>query len=244
MIIILLAMKKEGTDTVEVVEQAALIPVGNKGTTSGVLTRPAGEQKRTAVIVAHGAGNNMNTPLLRVFSLTLAASGYPVLCFNFLYAERGRKTPDREEVLTETWEAATRFAKTELGKKVDCWVAAGKSMGGRVASQMVAENILPVDRLIFLGYPLHTPGNKEKLRDAHLYQITVPMLFFAGTRDSLCDLDKLKGVLERFTTPVGLSVVEGGDHSFHVPKSFGMTEEEIFRRISEIATDWISRVVI
>ena len=145
--------------------------------------------KRTGVIVAHGAGNDMETPLLVAFSEGLAAAGYPTLRFNFLYKENGRKTPDRYGTLAETWRQAAVFFRERLSRQIDSWVAAGKSMGGRVASQMVADGLLAAGRLVFLGYPLHPSGNKESLRDAHLYRISVPMLFFAGTRDPLCDLE-------------------------------------------------------
>jgi len=64
------------------------------------------------------------------------------------------------------------------------------------------------------------------------------MLFFAGTRDSLCDLTLLKGVLERVRAAWALEVVEGGDHSFHVPRAAGLSEEEIHRRILERVLGW------
>jgi predicted alpha/beta-hydrolase family hydrolase len=221
-------------------EKNISIQVTRRGNTSGVLTLPEKGHNRTAIIVAHGAGNDMQTPLITSFCRGLAASGYPVLRFNFLYTEQGRKAPDKQELLVETWRSVYRFAKEELGDKVDSCVAAGKSMGGRVASQMVSNNLLPVHGLIFLGYPLHSPSDKEKLRDAHLYQISIPMFFFAGTRDPLCDMEKLKIVLKSLKAPWELFAVEGGDHSFHVPKSMTMTEEEIYRLIIKKTVDWLT----
>jgi len=218
--------------------------VGARGVTSGVLAEPEGGQKRTAIIVAHGAGNDMNTPVITFFSRGLAAAGFPVLRFNFLYAEQGRKAPDRQGILEETWSAVCRFAGEESGVAADAWIGAGKSMGGRIASQMVSENLLPVHGLIFLGYPLHPAGDKEKLRDGHLYRITLPMLFFAGTRDPLCDMEKLKAVLNNVTAPWELSVVDGGDHSFHVPKAAGLTEEEIFGKITRSTVGWLSKLYL
>jgi hypothetical protein len=135
--------------------------------------------------------------------------------------------------------AVFSYAKERLNDKIDVWVAAGKSMGGRVASQMVADGLLPVDRLIFLGYPLHPAGDKEKLRDSYLYRIQVPMLFFAGTRDPLCDIEKLKDVLQQLKAPWKLFVIEGGDHSFHVPKVIHKTEEDIFAQIAQKGLEWL-----
>ncbi len=215
------------------------IPVAGEGETSAVISIPPEEAGKTTIIVAHGAGNDMENPLLAEFSRGLAASGHPSMRFNFLYKERGRKAPDSPAVLEKTWLAAYRFMTESSGLKVDSVVAAGKSMGGRIASQMVASGLLPASRLIFLGYPLHPAGSKEKLRDAHLYKIAIPMLFFAGTRDPLCDLTLLKSVLKKLAHPWDLYTIEGGDHSFHVPKSSGLKEEEIFSSIVNKTLKWL-----
>jgi hypothetical protein len=216
------------------------IPVGDLGTTSAILCLPGMEHKRTAVIVAHGAGNDMNAPLIASFARGLSAAGFPALRFNFLYKERGRAAPDRQDVLVNTWAAVFAHAKELMAGKVDFWVASGKSMGGRVASQMVADGLLPVDGLIFLGYPLHPANDTDRLRDSHLYGISVPMLFFAGTRDPLCSMAKLKVVLERLKTSRELFTVEGGDHSFHVPKALQRSDEDIFAGITTKAVEWLA----
>jgi uncharacterized protein len=233
--------KRSSSLTKGVETKRVRIPVTDKEQTSAILSIPKGTAKGMAIVVAHGAGNDMETPLLAAFSDGLAASGYPTLRFNFLYKERGRKAPDSPAVLEKTWLAAYRFITESSDHDVDSVVAAGKSMGGRIASQMVASGLLPVTRLIFLGYPLHPANNKEKLRDAHLYKIAVPMLFFAGTRDPLCDLSLLNAVLKRFQHPWDLYTVEGGDHSFHVPKSSGLNDEAIFTAIIKKTVEWLPR---
>ena len=212
-----------------------------RGETSAILTMPEGVLQERAVIVAHGAGNDRETPLLVAFSEGLARAGFPVLRFNFLYTEHGRKAPDRQEVLYAAWRGAYDFMEESLGSRGMSFIAAGKSLGGRMASMMVAEGLLPVEGLIFLGYPLHAMDNKEMLRDEHLYSITRPMLFFAGTRDPLCAMNLLEGVLKRLRAPWELYTVEGGDHSFHVPKSLGETEEMVFGRIVEKSIEWLKR---
>ncbi|OPY75311.1 MAG: Alpha/beta hydrolase family protein [Syntrophorhabdus sp. PtaU1.Bin050] len=223
-----------------IVRRNVVVPVGDKEHTSGILSVPGKASRKTAIIVAHGAGNDMNTPLIVSFSEGLAMAGYPTLRFNFLYREHGKKAPDRQEVLVETWQSVYRFAVEAIGADTDSWVAAGKSLGGRIASQMVSDGLLPVDRLIFLGYPLHPFDNKEKLRDTHLRRIEIPMLFFAGTRDPLCDMEKLNGVLKQFQAPWDLYTIDGGDHSFHVPKKTGMQDGEIFERIVSKTLDWLA----
>jgi predicted alpha/beta-hydrolase family hydrolase len=217
------------------------IPVGSSETVSGVLAFP-GElsEKRPAVIVAHGAGNDMENPLIVAFADGLTEAGYPTLRFNFPYKEQGKKAPDRPDMLEKTWILACEFFKSEIESVSGQIVGAGKSMGGRIASQLVAEGRLPVDRLLFLGYPLHPPGKKDKLRDAHLYRIRIPMLFFAGTRDPLCDLEKLEFVLGRLETPWTLDVIKGGDHSFKTPKSSGLVPETVYGHIVRKSIAWIA----
>ena len=116
----------------------------------------------------------------------------------------------------------TRICSTIQKFPVNRIIAVGKSMGGRVASQMVAEGLMDVAGLIFLGYPLHAPGKKDQLRDAHLYRIRVPMLFFAGSKDPLCNMDKLNTVLDNLPSYHDLEIIEGGNHSFNLPKSFSL----------------------
>jgi uncharacterized protein len=232
------------TDSDGILRESVSIPVGATESTSGVLALPEGETKRMGVVVAHGAGNNMNTPLLAAFADGLAAAGFPALRFNFLYADRQKKAPDKYETLAETWKSAATFFRERMNQRIDSWVATGKSMGGRIASQMAADGLLDASRLVFLGYPLHPMDNKNKLRDEHLYRVTIPMLFFAGTHDPLCDMEKLRPVLNRLSAPWNLHVVEGGDHSFHVPKSSPVPEDEIRVRIIKETVRWLEEALV
>ena len=152
--------------------------------------------------------------------------------------------PDSSKKLEDTWEAVYRYFQKNSAVNIKHIIAAGKSMGGRISSQMVAEKRLPVEGLIFIGYPLHPAGDQSKTRDAHLYQVEIPMLFFAGTRDSLCNMTKLQTVLKKLSAPWKLEVIEGGDHSFHIPKSMGIPESEIFDRIVTTAKQWIERTFV
>ncbi|WP_408998473.1 alpha/beta family hydrolase [Syntrophus buswellii] len=219
------------------------IPLAGGEILSAVLALPTAGQKGVGVITAHGAGNDMEHPLLVAFSDGLAEAGYPTMRFNFPYKEKGRKTPDRPEKLEEAWEAACRYFSEDSGVELTRIIAAGKSMGGRVASTMVSGQKLPVEGLIFLGYPLHPAGDLSKLRDAHLYRIEIPMLFFAGTKDRLCALETLQMVLAKLKAPWNLDVIEGGDHSFHIPKSMGIPESDVYARILETTVQWLEKTL-
>jgi hypothetical protein len=222
------------------------IPISADESVSGVLGVPqeftAGCS--TAVLVAHGAGNDMHNALLVHFSEGLCRAGYLSLRFNFPYKEKGQKAPDPQPKLVLTWQAAFDFIKNHPEFGTPRIVAAGKSMGGRVASQMAADALLPVEALVFLGYPLHPPGKTDQLRDAHLYRIAAPMLFFAGTRDALCDMGLLKNVLGRLSAPWELETVEGGDHSFALPKSYGMAAaEDVYEKIMKKTDRWLRQAL-
>jgi predicted alpha/beta-hydrolase family hydrolase len=217
------------------------IPVGKDENVSGIVTLPdAFESSKTVgVILAHGAGNDMNNPLIIAAAGGLCRKGFLALRFNFPYKEKGRKSPDSQKKLVETWRCVYRYLKDHPEFSVEKVVAAGKSMGGRVASQMAAAGELSVQGLVFLGYPLHAPGKKDKLRDSHLYDINVPMLFFAGTRDSLCDLGLLKKVLARIKVARELEVIDGGDHSFNTLKSAAIASEQVHDRIIRKMAAWL-----
>jgi uncharacterized protein len=176
---------------------------------TGIVT---GDGAGPVLVVGHGAGGGMETPLLQGFAEGLAAAGVTCLRFHFAYSEAGRRSPDREPVLRDVWSAAFD-AGSELGRPA--W-AGGKSLGGRIASMMVADGDLPAAGLVFIGYPLHPPGRPERIRDAHLDAIEAPMLFLQGTADPFARWDLVESVIERLGERAALHPVEGGDHSFRV----------------------------
>lgn len=155
----------------------------------------------------------MEHPFLQGFAEAMAHEGVATLRFNFPYREAGRRFPDRPPLAISTWRAVMDKA-TELSAGEPLW-AAGKSFGGRMASMAVAEG-MPARGLVYLGYPLHAPGKPEKLRDEHLYGVTVPMLFLQGTRDTFATPELLEGVVRRIGPTATLQWSEGGDHSFAV----------------------------
>jgi predicted alpha/beta-hydrolase family hydrolase len=223
------------------INERTSIEIAGKGSVAAVLSGPdrPEDSKRTGVIIAHGAGNDMENKLIVAISEDLASAGFITLRFNFLYKQRAKKSPDTEPTLIRTWQGAYTYLLNNGVFAVDRVVAAGKSMGGRIASQMVAAEQMSVDGLIFLGYPLHAPGRTEKLRDTHLYGIMNPMLFVAGTRDPFCDLEKLQGVLDHLPGRHDLEIVEGGNHSFKLPKSSARTVGSVHRQIVEKCLLWL-----
>jgi uncharacterized protein len=180
-----------------------------RGSVSALLTGPEG---RPTLALAHGAGGDMNTAFLGGFAEGLSAAGVSCLRFNFIYSEAGRRGPDPEGRLREAWSAAFERA-AEIGTPT--W-AGGKSMGGRIASMMAADGDLGPTGLVLVGYPLHPPGKPERIRDAHLGSIEVPMLFLQGTADPFARWELLETVIRRLGDRATLHPIDGGDHSFRV----------------------------
>lgn len=154
----------------------------------------------------------MHSPFIRFFHTELAKNGYLSVKFNFPYMEARRKVPDRNDILEECYRTIVKdVADRENRSRI---IIGGKSMGGRIASQVAAKDGVNVNALFFLGYPLHPPGRREQLRDKHLYTITKPMLFVSGTRDNFATKELLETVVARIGPNAQIDWIENGDHSF------------------------------
>jgi predicted alpha/beta-hydrolase family hydrolase len=222
-------------------QESVHFPDGAGGTVSAVIASPEGTEAPLpcAVVLAHGAGNDMTNPLLVAVYEGLARRGFAAVRFNFPYKERGGRAPDRGPVLEACYRAVIEKVRERLRPRR--LVIGGKSLGGRIASQIAAGGV-DADGLLFLGYPLHPPNRPERLRDAHLPRVRAPMLFFAGTRDALCDLALLRRTTKKLKAPAKLHVVEDGDHSFKVLKRTGRTLEEVHEEIVTVAVKWLEEI--
>jgi predicted alpha/beta-hydrolase family hydrolase len=192
------------------------------------------------LILGHGAGAGIRSDFMEFVASELAARAVRVMRFNFAYIEARKKTPDRQPVLEATYGAVVEHVRRE--ERPQRLFLGGKSLGGRIASHVVAGG-LAAGGLVFLGYPLHPPGRPDRLRSAHLNQISVPMLFVEGTRDPFCPLETLEKVGADFTAPVEIAVIDNGDHSLRVRKSSGRSTEEAWGEAVEQVANWIKRQV-
>lgn len=183
----------------------------------------------TTIVLAHGAGAGQQHPWMRHVARGFEARGFRVLTFDFPYMAEGRKVPDKAPVLeaafVSAWDAAARTADGPM-------FAAGKSMGGRMASMVAARQAFtPAPAgLIFFGYPLHPPGKPEQRRDKHLTAITVPMFFAHGTKDPFGTPDEMTALVAGLPNAT-LHLVDKGDHSL------------ITKRGQPVSSDVIDRVV-
>ena len=210
------------------------------GSTSGILMIP--EDSTHLIILGHGAGAGMTHTFMDSLSENLYENGVATLRYNFLYMDRGKKAPDRPKVAHPTIEAVIEKTKALYPeKKIHL---AGKSFGGRMASQLMSskeETI--VNSLIFYGFPLHPAGKPEKAesRAEHLFDVKIPMLFLQGTRDTLAKVDLIEKTCSQLQNAT-LNILEGGDHSFKTLKRSGISHEEMIKKLADETLNWVLKI--
>jgi len=219
------------------------IDVAPHGATSGFVY-PAGTAAASgALIFAHGAGAGQRSPFIAEFARALAALGFDVVTFNFLYMEQRRRAPDKAPALEACYRAVISAVRSRTEAAKQALFIGGKSMGGRIATQVAAADRGPgIAGIVLLGYPLHPPGRPDQRRDAHLPSIERPMLFVQGSRDPFGTPGELAPVLAQLGTSAVLHVVEGGDHSFKVSRAAAGVQASIFTDIQRTVASWMTTV--
>jgi len=213
--------------------------VPGAGWVSSLVVRPP--EAVLGCVLAHGAGAGMRHPFLHQMAERLAARGIATFRYQFPYMEAGKKRPDPPAVAA----AAVRAAVAEAARRLAGLplIAGGKSFGGRMTSAAASEAPLGgVRGLAFLGFPLHPPGKPGTARADHLDKVTVPMLFLQGTRDEFAEMSLLVPVVERLGRRATLRRVEGGDHSFAVPKVSGRGRDAVLDELAEALSSWAARL--
>jgi predicted alpha/beta-hydrolase family hydrolase len=204
------------------------------GSVSAILLRPV--EAWAGYVLAHGAGAGMRHPFLETIAKRMAERGVATLRYQFPYLEAGRGRPDSPAVAEATVQAAVAKAR-ELAPDLPL-IAGGKSFGGRMTSNAAAHLGLPgVVGIAFLGFPLHAPKQPGESRAEHLAAVRLPMLFLQGTRDAFAELGLITSVCSRLPNAT-LHVVEGGDHSFAVPKASGRTAPEVMDELTSALAEW------
>jgi predicted alpha/beta-hydrolase family hydrolase len=193
-------------------------------------------------VLAHGAGSGMRHSFLESISASLAARGIATFRYQFPYMEAGRGRPDVPAVL----EATVRAAVAKAGEIVPELpvIAGGKSLGGRMTS--AAASVAPLQRakgLVFLGFPLHPPGQPSTRRAEHLQAVEIPMLFHQGTWDAFARLDLISTIAGQLKPRATLHVVEGADHSFGVLKKSGRLQDQVYDELVSVIVDWARPLV-
>ena len=195
---------------------------------------------RAALILGHGAGAGQRSTFMVDFARGLSALGIDVITFNFLYTEQGRRIPDRAPALESCYRAVIERVRAEVESAQQSLFIGGKSMGGRIASQVAAADAaLPIAGLVLLGYPLHPPGKPDQRRDKHLPAIARPMLFLQGTRDAFGTPAELAPLVDALQPRPALHVVAQGDHSFKLARKDPAAQAALYAELQRVIAAWI-----
>ena len=213
------------------------ITVGRDTTSAEYEAAPV---QRAVFVCAHGAGGNLRDRATVAAARTLRGAGLGVVRFNFLYKEHGKGGPDRMPRLMECYRAVLEHVRRELSPRH--LIIGGRSMGGRTASMLAAEDVA-ADGLLLLAYPLHPPGRKESPRTEHLPAIRMPVLCFNGTRDDFCDPDLMRAAVGTVQTRWTMHWLEHADHSFHVQKKSGRTDAEVLAEVASATDRWLGEIL-
>jgi uncharacterized protein len=191
------------------------------------------------ILLAHGMANDLDNPVVREVALGLADRGVLSMRFNFSYRQRNKPKAGSNNELESDYIAAAQWLTEQKAYNPLYMIYGGKSLGARVAAQVVAAGKLEATGMVYLGYPLHAPGRKDKLRDGPILEVPARQFFIEGDRDPFCDLTLLEQVLDEVVPVPGLFVVEGGEHSFKLPKKDPRSYETVLAEVTAILASWI-----
>ncbi len=182
------------------------------------------DNAKVKLILAHGAGQGMDSPFMSTMAQQLSSNDVQVTRFNFPYMQEqvrsgNKRPPDREPKLLNCWREVVEDIRTRIRGHL---FIGGKSMGGRMASLLADE--LQATGLICLGYPFHPPGKPDKLRTQHLVELQTPTLICQGERDSFGRQDEVNAF--KLSSRIRFHWLSDGDHSFKSRKASGLTLEQ------------------
>lgn len=209
------------------------VTVDERRSVTAICHEPEGRANGIVFVYAPGAGSNVDDPFGRYVSGKLASKGFTCLRTQFPYMEEKRRAPDRTAVLEKTWRAVIAEARA-LGEKV---IVSGRSMGGRIASHVVARGER-VNALTLFAYPLHSPAKPDAWRDAHLPSVTVTTLFCSGTRDGFATPDELQTVAKTMTRAT-VHLLNGADHGYSVLAASGRRREDVWAEAVGRMLSWL-----
>jgi uncharacterized protein len=216
------------------------------------LVYPADDRAAASLILAHGAGAGQRSTFIVAFARGISTLGIDVITFDFPYITQKRRIPDRGPVLETCYRAVIEKVRREVESARRFLFIGGKSMGGRIATQVAAGRDLTVRPkpdathdlagLVLLGYPLHPPGRPAVLRSAHLPAVGRPMLFVQGSRDNFGTPSELNPILAGLSPPPTLHVVAGGDHSLKVSRE-PQVQAAMYDDLQRTIVQWIQSVI-
>ncbi|NLQ16406.1 hydrolase [Marinomonas sp. M1K-6] len=186
-----------------------------------------------AFYLAHGAGaghnNDFLTQLAAAISRQRQQAVIPVTFSYMQEQERSAKKrpPPKFDTLIPEYR---HYVEHE-----EACIVAGKSMGGRVATQL--SHLPMVKAIVCFGFPFYPAGKPEKNRLSFLADLQVPCLIIQGTRDSLGNQDWVN----QQTLPENIDIiwVDGADHDFKVLKKYNKNLADTINEVAIATQHWL-----
>jgi predicted alpha/beta-hydrolase family hydrolase len=217
------------------------IPLEAGATTA--LAYTAASPAFAALVLGHGAGAGQRSTFMVDFARAISALGVDVITFNFPYTEQRRRIPDRAPVLEACYRAVIASVHAQLPAAKRALFIGGKSMGGRIATQVAAaDSTLPIAGLVLLGYPLHPPGRPTERRDKHLPAVGRPMLFVQGARDAFGTPAEIAPVVEAIGPSASIHIVSGGDHSLKIARKDPAAQAAVYDDVQRTIVEWMRTI--
>lgn len=206
-----------------------------------------GELPGPRLVLAHGAGAPADSAFMEALVSALSAEGVTTLRFEFPYMEKrrqdGRKRPpDRQPVLLARFREAIEACLAESGEGSPVFIG-GKSMGGRMASHVIAQADLRAEvcGAVCFGYPFHPPGKPDRWRTGHFGDLRRPMQIVQGTRDPFGRRQEVEEQGLDGAAPLHLAWLEGGDHDYRPLARQAESHEEMIRQAAGLAAGFMHR---
>jgi predicted alpha/beta-hydrolase family hydrolase len=217
------------------------IPLEAGATTA--LAYTADSSAFAALVLGHGAGAGQRSTFMVDFARAISALGVDLITFNFPYIEQSRRIPDRAPVLESCYRAVIASVHGQLPAAKRALFIGGKSMGGRIATQVAAaDSTLPIAGLVLLGYPLHPPGRPTDRRDKHLPSVGRPMLFVQGARDAFGTPAEIASVVETIGPSASIHIVSGGDHSLKLARKDPAAQATVYDDVQRTIVEWMRTI--
>lgn len=177
----------------------------------------SGEGGGKGLVIAHGAGSNCESPLLRAVAEAFSTAGYYVLRCDLPFRQQRPHGPPFPAIAARDREGLQRAVEALREITPGFVILGGHSYGGRQASILLAEQsegpgAAPADMLLALSYPLHPPRKPEQLRTAHFPNLRTPALFIHGARDPFGSLAEMEAALAAIPGRHRLVPVEKAGH--------------------------------
>jgi predicted alpha/beta-hydrolase family hydrolase len=220
------------------------IPLETGAATTALVYDAGDPEIGATLILGHGAGAGQQSAFMVDFARALSELGLDIVTFNFPYIEQRRSIPDRGPALEACYRAVIERARVEVRSASRFLFIGGKSMGGRIATQVAAADpAQPIAGLVLLGYPLHPPGRPAERRDKHLPAVRRPILFLQGSRDAFGTPTQLAPIVTALRPAPTLRVVDDGDHSFKLRRKDPAAQAGVYANVQQDIVAWTREIV-